>query len=311
MPAISTIKVSAPGSIMLMGEHAVLYGYRAIACAVDKYMQVSLQPRQDRDVVIHSALSEYQSNLDQLEPDDQLTFVLYAVRQVSEELEFGFELTITSEFSHTVGLGSSAAVTAAVVAALAAYVGEVLDKAALFERALAVVHGVQGRGSGTDLAASVYGGLIAYTVEPRQVESLPGLPPISLVYTGYKTRTPDVLAIVADKAAHQPDIYQSLYQLMHTVSTKAEAAINLENWEALGELMNIYQGLMEALGVNDATLADIIYQLRTASGIQGAKISGSGLGDCVVALGRNEELNIPYESIPVAVSQQGVTFQGR
>ena len=81
MHVASEIKVSAPGSIMLMGEHAVLFGHRALACAVDKYMHVSLQPRDDRDVVIDSALANYHSSLDQLADDDRLSFVLAAIRR--------------------------------------------------------------------------------------------------------------------------------------------------------------------------------------------------------------------------------------
>ncbi len=304
--ATSVIKVTAPGSIMLMGEHAVLFGHRAIACAVDKKMQVSLMPRTDRVVVIRSALADYQADLDNLTTDSRLSFVLFAIRQVSGSLPGGFELNIHSEFSHTVGLGSSAAVTAAVVKALSVYQKENLPRRQLFDRALAVIHGVQGRGSGTDLAASVYGGLIGYTVKPQQISALNGLPPISLFYAGYKTKTPDVLARVAEQTKAFPGLYTSLYQLMNDTTIKAEDAIQQQNWVELGLLMNIYQGLMDALGVNDAALSDIVYSLRRSEAILGAKISGSGLGDCVIALGNDESLSLPYESIAVAVSGEGV-----
>lgn len=303
----SEIRVSAPGSIMLMGEHAVLFGHRAIACAVDKRMHVVLQPRTDRRVIIESALAHYQSSLDELAAEPSLSFVLYAITQVKAKLTQGFTLKIDSEFSHTVGLGSSAAVTACVVKALSDYVGEQLSLDALFDRALAVVHGVQGRGSGTDLAASVWGGLIAYTVKPRQVAPLQGLPPISLVYTGYKTKTPDVLARVAKQSELFPDLYQEIYSLMHKTTCEAEQAIIKQDWYALGRLMNIYQGLMDALGVNDYALSDIIYTMRASADIYGAKISGSGLGDCVIALGMDVTLPLDYESIPVAISESGVT----
>jgi mevalonate kinase len=304
--AISVIKVTAPGSIMLMGEHAVLFGHRAIACAVDKRIKVVLTARPDRAVVIRSALADYSSDLDKLAKDPRLSFVLYAIRQVCTDLAYGFELDITSEFSHTVGLGSSAAVTAAVVKAVSVYNHEDLSRRQLFDRALGVIHGVQGRGSGTDLAASVYGGLIGYTVKPQQISALNGLPPISLFYAGYKTTTPDVLARVEQQSKAFPELYQSLYKLMNATTLKAEDAIQQQDWNELGLLMNIYQGLMDALGVNDAVLSDIIYSLRKSEAILGAKISGSGLGDCVIALGEDTSLSLPYELIPVAVSGNGV-----
>ncbi|BBB30611.1 mevalonate kinase [Neptunomonas japonica] len=306
MHATSVIKVTAPGSIMLMGEHAVLFGHRAIACAVDKRIQVTLTPRSDRAVLVRSSLADYCSTLDALEADSRLSFVLFAIEQVAEGLLCGFELDIHSEFSHTVGLGSSAAVTTAVVKAVSEYGQENLTKRQLFDRALAVVHGVQGRGSGTDLAASVYGGLIGYTVEPRHISALNGLPPISLFYSGYKTKTPDVLAIVAQKTEALPELYNAIYQLMNETTIKAEDAIQKQNWEELGLLMDMYQGLMDALGVNDLALSDIIYSLRKSEAILGTKISGSGLGDCVIALGSDDALTLPYEMIPVAVSGVGV-----
>ncbi|WP_245601108.1 mevalonate kinase [Marinobacterium jannaschii] len=307
----SALVVTAPGSIMLMGEHAVLFGHRAIACAVNKYMRVELTPRGDQRVEIDSALARYSASLSALTDEPRLSFVLATIRRFVPQLAQGFRLTIRSEFSHTVGLGSSAAVTAAVVTALATYArGETPERAELFDLALSVVHEVQGgRGSGTDLVASIYGGFIAYTVEPRQIEALSGLPPISLFYAGYKTPTPIVLQRVEQLSRSQPEIYNELYRLMHSTTVAAEAAIRAADWNELGKLMNIYQGLMDALGVSDATISDMIRRLRGSEQIAGCKISGSGLGDCVVALGRDRNLDMPYEEIPVAVSAKGVDVE--
>ncbi|PIE25497.1 MAG: mevalonate kinase [Neptuniibacter caesariensis] len=295
---------------MLMGEHAVLFGEKALACAVDKYIYVELSPRTDREVYIDSALATYHSTLDQLVDEPELSFVLAAIRQFKAELPGGFSLKIRSEFSHTVGLGSSAAVTAGCVAALSAFANQTTAPERLFTRALDVVHSVQGgRGSGTDLVASIFGAVVSYVVEPRQIKALGALPDISLFYVGYKTKTPVVLQIVEQRAQQQPDIYADIYRLMGKVTAKAEQAVAARDWHSLGQLMNHYQGLMDALGVSDKALSEIIYTLRSSSTILGAKISGSGLGDCVLALGQDNELAISYEQIPVAVSAQGVTFE--
>lgn len=315
----ASIKVTAPGSLMLMGEHAVLFGQRALACAVDKRISVELKPRTDRAVVIDSALAQYQSSLDDLTQEPALSFVLTAIQRRKTDLPNGFELIIRSEFSHTVGLGSSAAVTAAVVTALTAYAGlPVNQPRALFDEALAVVHQVQdGRGSGTDLVAAVYGGVVGYTVataeRPAQIRALSGLPELSLYYVGYKMKTPDVLRYVESLAQQQPGLYNGLYELMGQTAEQAEEAVDKADWETLGRLMNIYQGLMDALGVNDRQLAEIIYTLRQSDKISGAKISGSGLGDCVLALGQDPDSDLiqalNYQAIPVAVSAQGVIVE--
>ncbi|SEQ59444.1 mevalonate kinase [Amphritea atlantica] len=309
------IKVTAPGSLMLMGEHAVLFGQRALACAVDKRIAVTLTPRADRTVTIDSALAQYRSELDQLLPSTELSFVLTAIQRQAAVLPGGFDLLIQTEFSHTVGLGSSAAVTAAVVTALQAFAGKPCsDPLILFKEALSVVHQVQdGRGSGTDLVAAVYGGVVGYTValpgtEP-QIRALGGIPPISLFYVGYKMKTPDVLKRVEGFAAQAPQLYTGLYQLMGQTAEQAEQAVDRADWPQLGRLMNIYQGLMDALGVNDRNLAEIIYSLRSSPEVLGAKISGSGLGDCVLALGNPSDYRLTYEQIPVAVSAEGVTVE--
>lgn len=306
MPATSVINTSAPGSVMLMGEHAVLFGHRALVLAVDKRMHITLTPRCDCQVIIHSALGSGQGTLEQLPDVPALDFVLQCIRSQQACLPGGFELQIRAEFSHTVGLGSSAAVCVALLHALRRYAGTADDPAALFAQALAVIHQVQGRGSGADVAASVYGAVVGYSLQPDTIRQHPCQLPVSLYYAGYKTRTAVVLARVAQQSQHAPELYQQLYQLMHQVTVQAEQALLAQDLRGLGRLMNLYQGLLDALGVNDQTLADMVYRLRADSAVLGAKISGSGLGDCVIALGDSQGVDLPYPRIDIAVSAQGV-----
>lgn len=306
-----TIRVRVPGSLMLMGEHAVLHGELAIALAAANYVEIELTPRPDLKLNIDSALAQYRGVLPELIDEPKLSFVLAAINQVIAKLPNGFDLKIRSDFSHEVGLGSSAAVTAGVVAALAKYCGSATNPEALFETALAVVHSVQGgRGSGTDLVASIYGGLVAYRVTPREIRPLSGLPAIDLYYVGYKMKTPDVIARIEAAAQKAPALYAQLYQLMGKTSEAAEAAINSADWPLLGQLMNSYAGLLDALGVCDKNLAALQYQLRDCDSVLGAKISGSGLGDSVLALGHAQPESISFARIPACVSPSGLAFIG-
>lgn len=307
MPADISIKVSAPGSIMLTGEHAVLTGELALACAVDARIHLTLTPQASDQISIDSALGCYTASRHQLVADERFGFILAAIRQVAAQLPSGFHLSVTSEFSHTLGLGSSAAITAAMVVALNRWLNTGADLNALFEQGLQVVHQVQqGRGSGTDLAASLYGGIIAYRLQPRQIEVLPGELPLQLYYCGYKMKTPAVLAQVEQQWQGQTALQAQLYQIMGQVSEAAAQALREQNLPELGRLFNVYQGLMDALGVNDATLSEIIYRLRAQPGVLGAKISGSGLGDCVLALGacEAEALN-PYAPLTIQIARRG------
>ena len=80
--------------------------------------------------------------------------------------------------------------------------------------------------------------------------------------------------------------------------------VRQKDWQKLGEVFNIQQGLMEALNVSNAQLQTLINDLRSDKSILGAKISGSGLGDCVVGLGRAK--NIPHSCMDAEMTLQGV-----
>ena len=114
----SSYTASAPGSLMLLGEHAVLHGQLALVCAVNRRIQVTLTPRKDRTIRISSALGRRSMTVDAIKPSKPLRFVMAALRRFAKTLPSGFDLRIDSDFSHQVGLGSSAAVTVATLAVL-------------------------------------------------------------------------------------------------------------------------------------------------------------------------------------------------
>lgn len=298
------VEVSAPGNLMLMGEHAVLHGQRALVLAVDQRVQVKAQLLPQPELQIHSQLGHYQQPLSQLQPDPSFRFILAAVQQ--RQLQHGVALHIHSDFSHQVGLGSSAAVTLACLQALAVLQGQELSPPQLLREAHQVVLQVQGRGSGSDLAASCYGGLLAYQPLGYQVEFLPLDCPLSLWYAGYKTPTPQVIEWVRQTHQSHPQWLKQLYELMGSTTELAVQACLQQDWCALGHYMNHQHGLLDTLGVCDATLAAMVYRLRGLSGVLGAKISGSGLGDSVLAIGA-EHRSAEYLSIPVRLSQKGVS----
>src|SRR3990167_7396944 len=110
---------SAPGSLMLLGEYAVLHGKPALVCAVDKRINVILTPRRDTTITIHSELlGDYQTDLLQLKIEKPFHFVLGALKHNQAKLKRGCDIEINSAFSDKVGLGSSAAVTIATLAAI-------------------------------------------------------------------------------------------------------------------------------------------------------------------------------------------------
>lgn len=295
---------------MLMGEHAVLRGQPAMVCAIPKRMRAALTPRTDEKVILHSTLGEHETTLEELAPNESFRFVLGAIRRFKSVLKHGFVLDIKSEMSHQMGLGSSAAVTVAVLAALTAAVGRPLDRRRLLEDGVQVIRRAQGGvGSGADVAAAVHGGLLYFQMEGLQIELLTVQPPLTVLYSGSKTPTPEVIARVEQNRKRQPELFGKLEELIGDLVRRGHAAAARSDWEALGELMNIHQGLMDALGVNNGRLSELVYALREDPNIYGSKISGSGLGDCVIGLGKAMRTDWGVPALAVNGASSGVEVE--
>lgn len=305
--SMKKVTVSAPGSLMLFGEHAVLYGHSAIVCAINQRIYVTLLPRTDSLICITSeTLGQMQTNLSNFSISPPFHFVLTTINYYRKSLPHGFDLHIRSEFSHTVGLGSSAAVTVATALAVTKAFQITASFSDIVHAGIQTVQSVQGVGSGADIAASVYGGIINYKIDGPEIIPLKHNPPLTLVYSGYKTTTADVIHQVTTKKQQYPQLINAAFVLIGECSIAATQAIQEKNWINLGEICNIQQGAMDALGVSDPHLSNIIYRLRTEENIMGAKISGSGLGDCVVAIGHTKKPSNELPCLAIEVSNQGM-----
>lgn len=300
-------QASVPGNLMVLGEHAVLHGRHALVCAVSPMMHLRMTPRDDRTVRIQSALGQDEADLSRLEVRPPFRFIWAAIQQAYPSL--GFDLEIESGFSDEIGFGSSAAVTVGILGLLAAHAGQELDRHALFTQARSVIRSVQGRGSGADAAASVFGGLVLYRSDPLHIDPVPVTHPLTLLYSGYKETTPVVIEKVEALRQAQPRLVEGLYDLMDRSVLAAAEAVRAGDWPTVGRLLNMNQGFMDALGVNDRTLSELVYFLRDQPSILGAKISGSGLGDCVLGLGALSAVEHPYTAIPAAISEEGLRIE--
>ena len=304
-------KVSAPGSLMLLGEYAVLHREPALVCAVDKRITVTLTPRVDKRIEIHSVLhGHYATDLSQLTIEKPFHFVLGALQRYQAKLKQGCDIEIVSAFSDKVGLGSSAAVTVAMLVALTTWLeleATLLDIVRLGRQ---VVRHVQGVGSGADVAASVYGGIVGYQAQPLSVEKFSVLYPLTALYAGVKTPTVEAIKYVQDYFVTRQDLFRHLIHAIGQCAVLGRQSVRVDDAAKLGEMMNIQQGLMESLGVCTPLLRGMVDNLREQPGMWGAKISGAGWGDCVIGMG----VEIPtfskvadgVQCIPVAMTLKGV-----
>lgn len=280
-----SFRASAPGSMMLLGEYAVLQGKPSVVCAINKRMTVTLTPREDDKIEIESELGTHHTTISEIEVERPLQFVLGALKHCQGKLRHGCHIQVESEFSDKVGLGSSAAVTVATLSAIFTWLNVRVSPLELIRQSKIIVRLTQGVGSGADVAASVFGGVVSYQAQPFFAERFNVTYPISALYAGYKTKTADAINHVQKKFEIYPNLYRHLTNSIGQCAADGIQMLRREDWIKFGEVMNIQQGIMDSLGVNTPPLQSMVEELHAQPSMLGAKISGSGLGDCVIGLG--------------------------
>jgi mevalonate kinase len=286
------VEISAPGKLMLFGEHAVIYDRPCIVTAVDQRMRVSAELTGRKFIRIEApdvGVKGYTEKIGSAAKSGLprgARFTGTAVRNFFDRYKIGSGVMIRtkSEFSSEFGFGSSSAVTAAVLKACSELFGIEISNKELFELSYKTVLDVQGLGSGFDLAAAIWGGTIYFKsggveIAPLNVNHLP----LTVGYTGIKADTPTLVRHVADFYARDENLAGRIFDAMSEIVERARVSLSELDLENLGYLMNINQGLLDSLGVNNLELSKLIYGARQA-GALGAKLSGAGGGDCMIAL---------------------------
>lgn len=250
------ISFTAPGKLLLLGDHAVVYGKPSLVAAINKFVTVTTSDNRVKES----------------------TFVA-AARKLFEQkygpIKSGFKIV---GFDSRYGLGSSAAVTVAVAKTMFKLKGIRSTNKQLFDFCYRVVLNVQGLGSGFDLAAAIWRGVIYFVTGGKKIERLPVKQlPLVVGYSGVKADT----ATMVKKAAKLID--SNFLKVSQTIVNQGKAAILKKDWKKLGELMNINQAVLRKIGVSTGKLERLI-KAALAAGAYGAKLSGAGGGDCMIAL---------------------------
>lgn len=285
---------SAPGKAILFGEHAVVFGKPAIAVAVDKRAIITIK-KGNKITNFHSPDLDVKAELDLNKghinvirgQSGIIKYVLGAVLKKHDETPIDIELKM--EMPVGAGLGSSAAVTVATLAALDAYHKRELEIPQIAKMAHEIEIEVQGAASPLDTAVSAYGGLI-YLSEDLEVMPLKSDLKDSIVigYTSSRGNTGEMVAGVRRIRDTNPEIMDPVIDSVGKITNKARKILNSENIgdndiKALGNLMNINNGLLDAMGVNTMELSNMVYTARK-NGATGSKITGAGGGGSIIAL---------------------------
>jgi mevalonate kinase len=301
------IDTSAPGKLVVIGEYAVLEGHPAVVAAVDVRARVTITPA---DTLV------LEGNASGPGPRERLPLLDSVLREVERlgALPTGHFFVDTSAFSRAgqkVGLGSSAA-------ACVAFTRSLLPDAELdrvYTVARAAHHAFQGGGSGIDVAASTYGGLIRFTTtdaRPRPVE-LPDALAIVVVFTGTSTSTQgyvDRWHALSDRELHASSIAACARTFIEACSESDVPGV----LGAVGDACAAMRRMGEAAGIDVVSAQHArIAQLARAYGGE-AKPSGAGGGDVAVAVvpvdarGRFSAAveAAGFSVVPVGIAAEGV-----
>lgn len=300
---MTKIKVSAPGKLILFGEHAVLYHRPCLVAAVSQRLFLEAEKIKKRALLISAPamkISNLTIPLEKLEKEKtkELRFLVGAIKNFFKkyQLQSGLKIKTKSQFLTEYGFGSSSAVTVCVIGALAELFGIKMGKKEIFDLAYQTILEIQGVGSGFDIASTIFGGIIYFVTGGKKIEKLKVKDlPLIVGYTGFKVSTPEIVKKVKREMEKNPKYYENLYNQIEKIVKKAKREIEKANWPKVGKLMLANQEILRKFKVPSLKYglsSEVIERLIKAcqkAGAYGAKLSGAGVGDCIVALGEKKK----------------------
>lgn len=326
------INTQAPGKLILLGEYAVLEGAPALVTAVDRYARVTLQPvggtdfMVDAPVVGASAVPFHLRENGKLAfPDSipsgtigKLNFFSAALEVAARELQQSSLMISPAKISldtgdffmnrggAKLGLGSSAAITISLLGALFHHAGKPVTEEnrylGLFQPALEAHRLAQGNiGSGIDVAASAFGGLLQYRIENRAAPQ-PEIKKIAfpknlhflIIWSGQSASTRELVGRVNEFKKKDSTSFTAILRGMAEVSSEGAGALASQQLPQFFKMVQEYFRLMDTLGQrSDAPIispahrqiAKIVY-----AGDAVYKPSGAGGGDLGIAFSDSQQI---------------------
>lgn len=305
---------SAPGKVILFGEHAVVYGRPALAVPV---MQVQANARADwgtnermggiwadavlvqaPDIGLFSPLSRLLA--------DQTPHPLGAV--ISATLQGlgivrppAFAVTVTSTIPVASGLGSGAAVSVAIIRALAGLFERPLTDEQVNQIAYDIEKLHHGTPSGIDNTVITYAKPV-YFVRGEPIQPFDVARPFTLLIadTGISAPTRESVADVRKLWQADKSHWEAVFDQVAEIAQRARKAIESGETASLGALMDANHALLQEMTVSSPQLDRLVEAAKT-SGAEGAKLSGGGRGGNMIALVQSERA----ESVASALKAAG------
>jgi mevalonate kinase len=274
----------AHAKLILIGEHAVVYGHPGIALPFLP-LKVNIQVNPSKEDVLTSTL--YQGPM-ALVPAD-LLFISFLVNHLRSILMFGpLEMVITNTIPSSAGMGSSAAISGAIVEAIYDLADAPLDEKLRFEHTQLAEKLVHGSASGIDAitTASTNGW---YFVKGKDPEPLRVRLPAWLVVanSGVKGSTKEAVGKVAKLFTQ--NLAQGHLESIGLMSLLMKEAIEKQEVDDVARLINQAHFHLQELGVSHPTI-DAMINDAIQLGALGAKLTGGGLGGSMIALVDDRQL---------------------
>ena len=284
-------KASAPGKVILFGEHFVVYGIKSILCSINKRVTVTAEKTNERKISINSEIGKLV-----LEPNESISEInsplkpfYYLANKAIKDQNIGLKIQIESEIPLGAGLGSSSACCVAGAAAIFKLFGEI-SKEKILEIAIEAEKTIYQNTSGADCTVSTYGGLIEYDKNNgfRKIEDEPNFQ-LVIANSNIEHSTETMVSRVKEFENKNKEKFYELSNLESNLVNDVLKLIKENKIKEIGEKINQNQKFLEEIGISNEQLEAMIKIGQKTS--YGAKITGSGGGGCIFALTNESNLD--------------------
>ena len=274
------------GKIILLGEHSVVYGRHAVAVPAPVNIRTKVQDTEDEILLmIPSWGVEYRldKNPEKRQSFEKPAGLILDQMGLSKQ---GMKIEVFSDIPRGMGLGGSAAIAVSIIKALNNHFKLTLNQDEINQMALESEKIAHGNPSGIDNTMATYGHPLIFRngdnplIEPLNINETFS---ILIGFSSTEGLTAKTVGIVRDLWKKNPGVYEKIFDEIDSLALQSIQAIQNNDFELLGQLMNINHGLLNTLQVSTPELERLIMIARE-SGALGAKLTGGGGGGAVIAL---------------------------